>query len=380
MIAKKRLELSCGAVVDDTSLIKPLVPSSASSRLSYIDFSKGIGIFFVVLVHALYSSDTSTQMWSIHAQAVILAFVMPLFFMISGALQGKKLRSSSFCDRLYLKKLVTAILLPFYSLSLLFAVLNVAFLGGGAGPSFMQMLRGMLFEQSNPLLMPSGVLWYLFVLFVLSVLGYLAFKVNRENGLYVLLCGGALLHVLYPLMFDEINVFAFRRIAQYSLFYFLGLALPRLVLDRKVNYGQLTFVFGECVLLAGVAAIATFTPITAIGSVHSLALVLGLYGIFPSLLLLGVAVLVCDAAKNLLPVDFLVYCGKCSILIYVFHMPTFLVVKKVGSAMATMPSGLMQVGLLVLCGLFVPLFYGYLLARIPLLYKVLLGRKPAYPL
>ena len=162
---EKRLSGSQGVIANGANLNQ----YSVASRLSYLDLSKGIGIFFVVLVHALYSSDTGTQQWSLYAQEVILAFVMPLFFMISGALQGRKLRSPSFCDRAYLKKLVTAILIPFYALSLLFAGLNIVFLGGSEGPNFFQMLRGMLIEQSNSALMPSGVLWYLFVLFMLGL-------------------------------------------------------------------------------------------------------------------------------------------------------------------------------------------------------------------
>ncbi|MEO0646983.1 MAG: acyltransferase [Cyanobacteria bacterium J06650_10] len=358
----------------DTDLKKS---SSGSSRLSYIDLSKGIGIFFVVLVHALYSSDTGTQQWSAYAQSILLAFVMPLFFMISGALQGKKLRSKSFCDRLYLKKLATAILVPFYTLSFVFAGLNVVFLGRGQGPDVWQMLRGILIEQSNPALVPSGVLWYLFVLFVLSVTSYVAFKLMRVTGLYVLLCAGILLHILYPSTFSEINYFAFRRISQYSLFYFLTLALPSLVLNKQLGYRRwLVPTSCTCIVLAALAAIATFTNNTLANAAHSTVLLLGLYGIFPCLFLLCTASYLCNVAKGTLPIRFLIVCGASSILIYVFHMPTFLVLKKALPIVMTMPSGIAQIALLLTGGFLMPLLYGRLLAYMPRLYSVLLGRKP----
>ena len=348
------------------------------ARLKYLDLTKGIGIFLVVFVHSLSNAQNNGEPWIPYVKEIILAFIMPLFFMISGALHGKKLQSKPLPGKKFLNQLLTSVLRPFYALSVVFAALLLIFLSPGERPSLVGMFHGILLEQSNSALVPSGVLWFLFVLFWLATISYFLFKWIGRSAIYGLLCVGLILHFLHPPLLSEVELLAFRRFAQYSLFYFLALAWHATVLGSPTYKRQsMGLITGICTILALSASLAAFTTREPIQLLNVTLLGLGFYGVFPCLFLLELSKFICDAFRNSALVAFLTKCGRNSLIIYVFHMPTFLVIKKVFPVLQ-IPSGSLQILTLVLGGFLAPLLYSNLLARVPVAYTFLLGRKPSF--
>ncbi|KAA3656148.1 MAG: hypothetical protein DWQ10_16035, partial [Calditrichaeota bacterium] len=97
----------------------------------HIDIAKSVAIIWIVYGHALvqlqgteffseYLDSQTTFMFS------LFSFRMPLLFMISGAFQRRRLEYSFSSHKGYLSKIFQTILLPFYSLSILFMFINVA--------------------------------------------------------------------------------------------------------------------------------------------------------------------------------------------------------------------------------------------------------------
>lgn len=85
-------------------------------RDTFLDFSKGIAIFLVVLGHVLEKSMQQKN----EVYEFIYLFHMPFFFMLSGYLAC---RTKAFDSRFYLKK-IRSLLLPFFFVGISFTVLD----------------------------------------------------------------------------------------------------------------------------------------------------------------------------------------------------------------------------------------------------------------
>lgn len=79
--------------------------------------------------------------------------------MISASFQKRRLEVPNFNHKNYLKKILLFLLVPFYSLSLLFMLVNLM-LKNYIHSSEIKMLFALLFQQSNGNWLPSGVLWF----------------------------------------------------------------------------------------------------------------------------------------------------------------------------------------------------------------------------
>ena len=107
-------------------------------RLDYIDVAKGLAIILVVFGHAS-GQMIGTTFFEEHLRLqweIIFSFVMPLFFIISGSFQRKRFKSPDFNHKAFVIKAVSSTLLPFYSLSLLFLLLNVLLDNLKVNPSY----------------------------------------------------------------------------------------------------------------------------------------------------------------------------------------------------------------------------------------------------
>lgn len=102
---------------------------------------------------------------------------------------------------------------------------------------------------------------------------------------------------------------------------------------------------------------------------------LGIVGICGSLFVLGVSYKINKMFSSNLVLNFLRFCGINSILIYVFHLPTFLIIKKIIDYV-NFPSSFWGFVIICFSGIFFPLGYGKILSYNASIYKLLLGRNP----
>jgi fucose 4-O-acetylase-like acetyltransferase len=341
-----------------------------STRLGHLDVAKGFAIIAVVYGHAailmmgypIFSQQLGLQ------SAIVFSFAMPLFFLVSGGLQQLRLSAPNFNARQYLSRIAQSLLLPFYALGFLFMAANAVLGSKVNAPSVRQMLEALFLQQSNGDMLPSVVLWFLFVLFLFHVFTFLQVKVFR-GSIWILILLAFLLRT--PLnIFDKVVYFGFDKISDYFLFYLLGYAYyPRLVaapIARPV---------------ALVVFALTYTVVFAIDTTAptgALAAILRPFGIAELALTLLVMALSFRAAKRFSGtsvVEILSFFGSYSILLYVFHMPVMTVFKLIAVRLAVPPNYMFLVFLFI-PGVLVPLLIGRVLAVHKGLYKTLLGRNP----
>lgn len=91
----------------------------ARKHITWIDYTKGLGIFLVVLCHAIQLSNSQSG-FELTVNRWIYAFHMPLFFVLSGLGMGLRngVHKSGF------KKICTHLLKPFYFWSIIYIVLG----------------------------------------------------------------------------------------------------------------------------------------------------------------------------------------------------------------------------------------------------------------
>ena len=134
--------------------------SGSVSRISWIDFCKGIGIFLVVLGHTLRDKNIVMYIYSFH---------MPLFFFLSGIV----FNSTKFDWKTLLKSRFNSLLLPyvFFYLITLFYYIVVESHFRSIGVTSLQSFAGMfLAAQIEDYMSHNGILWFLPCLFVVELL------------------------------------------------------------------------------------------------------------------------------------------------------------------------------------------------------------------
>jgi len=99
---------------------------------------------------------------------------------------------------------------------------------------------------------------------------------------------------------------------------------------------------------------------------------IGASGILASLFIIGFSFQLSQKFNNEIFIRVLTYFGVYSILVYVFHMPTFLIFNKISNILNLDPN-YTKLMMLFLPGVFFPLIYGKVLSRNKLIYRILLG-------
>lgn len=292
------------------------IKSDQNRRLLSLDFAKGIAIILVVYGHADIKMDPAfyeLELKIIHK--IIYSFHLPLFFMISGALTTRFMNQNDFDGKNFIKKNALNILYPFYSLSIAFAIINVItpqsfFQTPGIG----EMVKALLFMQSHNDFLPSPNLWFLFTLFSCALITYLLVKIARVDK-YSLLIIAVLLQLAYK-WFYFVDFFGLRRFLYNYAFYAFGYILCAQILNEKQKKSMLF------VLLLFICWAAPF-------------IIEGLYGRFNHLITGTTGSLfVIFLCQRILPAlrnpffKVINKCGENSIMIFVFHMPVYVLVKK----------------------------------------------------
>lgn len=344
-------------------------------RINYIDVAKGIAIILVVYGHAAAQlKGTTFYEEHLHFQTnIIFSFVMPIFFMISGSFQRARLETLTFSHRNYLDKIFKSILFPFYSLSIIFLLINLSLKNIIKAPSFGDMLIALLIQQSNGDMLPSGVLWFLFTLFVFSLTTYLCFNVLKINPLILIIV--AVLLNSYLNIYSNYCYFSFDKFSKFFIFYMFGYCFNGLITKSPFSEIMHLFAILICYMLTMIMSgnyIVNYFDTSLISEIIS---TFGIAGILGSLFIIGVSFNLSTKFKDGVFVKILTYYGAYSILVYVFHMPTFTIFKKIATNLSLDPNYSKQL-ILFFPGLLLPLVYGKLLSHCKLIYRGLLGRNP----
>jgi len=199
-----------------------------NNRISWIDYSKGIGIILVVYGHVLIGLNTAnfniSESFFDNSIKLIYGFHMPLFFFLSG-LFVERWANKNIGKGLSQK--VQSILWPYLFWSVIQGSVSVIL------SSFTN--SAMTWSQlgKNILINPISQFWFLYVLFICFLLFALLYRVTTVK-IITLIC--AVLYVLSPFM--EITLlrqlmFNFIFFALGSLVVHMGKDMPKLVEATK---------------------------------------------------------------------------------------------------------------------------------------------------
>lgn len=148
-----------------------------SSRETYLDIAKGIGIFLVVVGHCIPDASSVNGISSPIMRIifhVIYSFHMPLFFFISGFLFST---SKDYLKNKYksIYKKAKRLIVPYVFVGLCYAPLKLLLSQFANKPYNIQDLWKMLIGIN-----PDGELWFLYALFVISVIAIIVEGVNSK--------------------------------------------------------------------------------------------------------------------------------------------------------------------------------------------------------
>lgn len=337
-------------------------------RFEYIDIAKGIAIILVVYGHGIAQMKGSIlyeQSLLLQSQ-VIFSFVMPLFFMISAALQRSSLERTNLPVSEYVIKYGKAIFLPFFALSVLFLLLNLILIPNSS-PSFVDMVTAILVMQSSPEMLPSGILWFLYTLFVFVVFTAVLSKGCKAPTLLILFIAIGLKVISVQLQGNYL--FGIDKVTGFYIYFAIGYSFKDEII-RSSGGNIVKFL----AFLGGFISLFLYQKIYPDSLGTEIFGVLGLVGCVATFVMMDVGrfaskfdnwIIVCIR-----------YMGQYSILVYVFHMPTFTVMKKISSIIGVVPGSYSALMFLFLPGVLLPLLYGKLISSNRLAYKILLGRTP----
>lgn len=184
------------------------------SRKLFIDVAKGLAIILVVFDHV--AATTRPDVYYAEYLKIPLSFfsltdlLMPFFFMISAVFIRRRLENASHSNSSIFNNILATRLKPYYTLSLLFFIINVSAPESLNLPSARDMIKGITVMQSNPPITPSHTLWFLFVMFVFSFCTFIFIRILRGN-MYVLFAI-TLVFKLYAINFLGNYYFAVRQV------------------------------------------------------------------------------------------------------------------------------------------------------------------------
>ena len=146
-------------------LFGPTSPAT-TPRYDEIDIARGIGILLVVLGHALKATNhLDSPLYSIPV-SVIYSFHMPLFAFLAGFTSYHVLFLESRTQIFrYVKKRALRLLIPYFSLSVLYIPIKILLSRYALKPYSLSYSWRILLGDS-----PNTVLWFLYVLFMMNVL------------------------------------------------------------------------------------------------------------------------------------------------------------------------------------------------------------------
>ena len=229
----------------------------------------------------------------------------------------------------------------------------------------------LLFMQSNGDLMPSGVLWYLFTLFCFAFFTYIWVGLFKIESLYLVVFA-LMLRIIHFSFFKEVHYFAIDKLSFFFLYYILGYIIFQYIVNCQVIAKQKNIFVCLLIYLMLFFEKIYFHIDSVIVTIITVS---GISGVMGAFFVIGVCCHISTKSNNNIFIKFIIYCGQLSILIYVFHMPTFTLLKIIAESF-NCPNNYLKQFILFFPGVLLPLFYGKLLSFDKRIYRVLLGRTP----
>jgi fucose 4-O-acetylase-like acetyltransferase len=331
------------------------------SRSLSLDFTRGIAIILVVWAHA----DTEVMDPSFYAEnlklihQIIYSVHMSLWFILTGTLLKRSIEFSQINFPTLLKKLTNGLLIPFYSLGLIFLLIRLV------APksllnyyNFGDMIKALLIYQFDIQKLPSGVLWYLFAIFIFSILIYVLIEIFKINDYIVLLM--AFFLKLFHGYLPELKIFGLITVPLFFIFFAVGYVKWQWVMEPKINKPFFWFPILFLIWLLFFLYKPLYPSLSQI-----------ICGISASLLLLGLSQKINHSQDN--PVLKIFYwCGCNSVLIFVLHTAFFVFIKKI-LELLNLRASFAGFGIAVIGGVVLPLILGKMMSRFRF-YPVLFGR------
>lgn len=203
---------------------------------------RGMAVLCVVIGHSFNPTETRTILGFI--KSFVYCFHTPVFFFISGFLEGEKRCSISEKKQAIVKK-AKRLMVPYFFLTVVTAVLKLLF-GVFARNllNYSTLAVEVLIERNNP----NGGLWFLYALFVISIFGILFDSVSRTVLAGVMF----VVYVLNTVVFKQSGyIVGFFFI--YAWIYFAG-SIARKYLYEKIKNSELLMSVKGIVMIAVVSA------------------------------------------------------------------------------------------------------------------------------
>ena len=317
---------------------------NSDKRLSWIDYSRGIGIILVVYGHVVRGLkdpgilSLDHTFWG-YSDTFVYSFHMRLFFVLSGYffLRSFKKEPSDFI----LKKVQTLIY-PFVIWSVLQTIVEVLlskYTNGKVAP--IQILECII--------IPRAQFWFLYTLFFINVLSFIFYKISIKYGLYISTIIWLACFIFQP------QLGPFNTTFNYLLFFNIGIVFSQL--DKSFLLFLKNYIFCALTIIAFcvVEYIFLFSNTKPISLYR--AVILPFLG---SLAVMQVAAMA--VRKNIL--NFFVYLGKESLPIYLAHVLVASGIRIVLFKILKIHNPIIHVLLGTIAGIIVPLIlYSFVMKR-----------------
>jgi uncharacterized membrane protein YcfT len=281
--------------------------ASQNERVDWVDYAKGICIILVVMMHVVYGVEhvLDGQGWMHAVVDFARPFRMPDFFLVAGLFLSRSIHGPllDYVDR----KVVHFIYFYVLWLALQFPVVEYETLV--AHPAYALKLWAFSFIE------PSNSLWFVHMLAIF----YVVTRLVRHLPVWMVFAGAFLLQSLYQLGFIDTGFSVIDRFANRYVYFFMGYAFAPQIFRFAGRAAQAP--------LAGLVGLLVWS------GMNWWAVTLGLQEEFLTSFLLGMAgaTAVCVASALLTRfrmADFLRYCGKHSIVIYLSFVFPLLAIER----------------------------------------------------
>jgi fucose 4-O-acetylase-like acetyltransferase len=276
-------------------------------RLDWIDYTKGLGIFLVVLGHTLRgligdSSGVHPKEWT-YLDSWIYSFHMPLFFFLSGLLSSKMAAKSS---QEFISEKIRIIAYPYILWT--FVIQSIRVLSGQENTSFVNFIGHFWTTTYQPI----GIFWFFYVLLLISLSHFSLMKFSKNTWLTL---GFSIGIYCYHILFSGITLWdPFTKASIYSLYFTCGILLAN---QSSLNKSPTNNMFLAAASILGFTAISIapsliHTTTTTTAEPYPLIAISGIIG----------SISLARILDNLQWLQFLKTWGQLSLQIYVVHTAT----------------------------------------------------------
>lgn len=331
-----------------------------------LDFLKGIGIVLVVLGHC-FTTALETKYYSIRLlKEFIYTFHMPLFFIVSGYLQGLRPYSIDKLSKFSLHQ-IRKLFLPYIAWSLVLYIfyyilnsVNIITIQENIRLNPIYLIYDILTYNIRT----GNVLWFVYILCIISIVSYIFHNlVNRRGSNIVFLIAVLFLGILANMYFQD-ELFVLKRFLVMWIYYevgaFIGIHIKGINIKAN-NTGN-------------VILIALYPPIYILYFKTNSIIT---YGLKVLCALLAVYILYSlSRYSNCWIYRILSYLGKQTSYIYYLHNPYIVLVLVTGITKFTKLNIAVSIAVAFIFGIIIPLIIGKLiLVRNKMTKLILLGER-----